>query len=487
MIGQVLRGRYRIIEELGQGSFGETYIAEDLDNRFKPRCVVKHLKPANRDPVFLESAKQLFDREAATLAGLGKQDQIPQLLASFEENQEFYLVQELIVGHPLSVELPANHRWQESKVIQLLTEVLSVLKIVHQQGVIHRDIKPDNLMRRQSDRKLVLIDFGVVKKGIVETGSQEPKNRTIVAGTYGYLSAEQERGDPKLNSDLYALGMIAIQALTGVHPKDLKTDSKTGEFAWQHLATVSPKLAKVLNKMVRVNYADRYQTATEASKAVQELQPKPLNWRLIKVAGGTVAASLLMVVLGNIISPPGVNPPPTASPSTSPGSSAPITPQPSGDPQRVKEGYINLEEALKKKDLKEADQITYELMLEIAGSQSKKQGRFEENEWNNFSCPDLGKIDQLWRDATQGTQGFSVQKKMLIEAKEVPLDYQVRVGWKDETEKWLVRPKYQPVEQTVVYEKEPDFQNPPPGHLPAKLAWWDTRDHRFERIYACKL
>jgi serine/threonine protein kinase len=486
MIGQVLRGRYRIIERLGQGAFGETYIAEDLDNRFNSQCVVKHLKPANRDPDFLTSARQRFYGEAETLAELGKQDQIPQLLAYFEEDQEFYLVQELIVGHSLSAELPPNHRWQESKVIQLLTEVLSVLKIVHEKRVIHRDIKPDNLIRRQSDRKLVLIDFGVVKKGIVETENQESYNQTIVAGTYGYLAAEQERGDPKLSSDLYALGMIAIQALTGIHPRDLKTDSKTGEFSWQHLATVNPKLARVLNKMVRINYTDRYQTATEALKAVQALQPKTLNWKLIAIAGGSVAVSLLVVILGNTLLRPVVNPSPTASPSAKPSSPTPI-PLPSGNPQSIKEGYSKLEKALKDQDLKEADEITYQLMLEIAGPQSKQEGRFGENEWKNFSCPDLGKIDRLWRDATQGTQGFSVQKKIITEMEGKPLPFQIRVGWRDEAEQWLVKPRYRPAEQTVDYELEPNFQNPPPGHLPAKLAWWDARDRRFERIYACRL
>ncbi|KAM3108296.1 GUN4 domain-containing protein [Phormidesmis sp. 146-20] len=179
-------------------------------------------------------------------------------------------------------------------------------------------------------------------------------------------------------------------------------------------------------------------------------------------------------------SSPIVQPTPESAPSNQP-SDKPSTEQVDDDP------FKELKQALEQKDFKAADQATYKLMLESAGQKSKEQGRFDQQEWEQFPCSDLQAIDKLWVDSTGGTQGFSVQKKMLIEAKEVPLAYQVRVGWRDASGKWLVTPRYSGSKKTVIYDKEPNFKSPPPGQLPAKFAWWDARDRRFERIYACKL
>jgi serine/threonine protein kinase len=91
-------------------------------------------------------------------------DRVPRLFAHFEEKSEFYLVQEYINGHPLSTELISGQPWAEASVAQLLTEIVEILAVVHQHNVIHRDIKPQNLMRRSHNKKIVLIDFGAVKE-----------------------------------------------------------------------------------------------------------------------------------------------------------------------------------------------------------------------------------------------------------------------------------------------------------------------------------
>ncbi|HEY9802423.1 MAG TPA: serine/threonine protein kinase [Leptolyngbyaceae cyanobacterium] len=278
MIGKLLDHRYQVIRVLATGGFGQTYIAQDTRRPGNPTCVVKHLKPATSDPRVFETAKRLFNSEAETLENLGHHDQIPRLLAYFDENQEFYLVQEFIDGHTLTEELIPGNRWSESQVIQLLQEVLGILEFVHNQGVIHRDIKPDNLIRRTADRKLVLVDFGAVKQlrtQMVTVGGQP--TATVVIGTPGYMSTEQGQGKPRPNSDIYALGIIAIQALTGLSPTELQEDPQTGELIWRHLVNVSERLAVVLNKMVRYHFKDRYQTATEALQALQAaINPVPV-------------------------------------------------------------------------------------------------------------------------------------------------------------------------------------------------------------------
>ncbi|MEC4812953.1 MAG: protein kinase [Scytonema sp. PMC 1069.18] len=272
MIGQLLAGHYKVLEVLGEGGFGQTYVAEDIHLPGNPKCVLKHLKTSSNDPEILETARRLFLKEAETLQQLGNHDQIPRLFAYFEENQEFYLVQEFISGHPLSRELIPGQRWTQSQAIEMLIEVLSILEFVHSHGVIHRDIKPDNIIRRASDNRLVLIDFGAIKQLRNQTANRTGKNNiTLIVGTRGYMPSEQIRRLPRSSSDIYALGMMGIQALTGVYPHEFQDDPNTGETLWQHLASISPGFATVLTKMTRYHFKDRYQTATEALHALREL------------------------------------------------------------------------------------------------------------------------------------------------------------------------------------------------------------------------
>ncbi|KYC39905.1 serine/threonine protein kinase [Scytonema hofmannii PCC 7110] len=282
MIGKLLDHRYQVIKVLATGGFGETYIAKDTKRPGSPVCVVKHLKPASSDSKVFDTARRLFHSEAETLEKLGNHDHIPRLLAYFDENQEFYLVQEFVEGHPLSDELHPNRRWSESQTIAMLQEVLGILKFVHGQGVIHRDIKPDNIIRRSSDGKLVLVDFGAVKQLRVSSGYSAHTqlftvagnhSATVAIGTPGYMPTEQGQGKPRPNSDLYSLGIIAIQALTGVAPMDLQEDTYTGEILWQHLVPVSNNFEAVLSKMVRYHFKDRYQSASEALQSLQLFAP----------------------------------------------------------------------------------------------------------------------------------------------------------------------------------------------------------------------
>lgn len=287
MPAKVLDGRYKLIKALGEGGFGRTYIARDMRRPGAPPCVVKQLKPASDDPSFIREARRLFNTEAETLEKLGKHDRIPQLLAYFEENNQFFLVQEFIEGHPLQYELappppqepqdgdePVRGRGKpilgkqlsEPEVVAILKDVLDILEFVHAEGVIHRDIKPDNLIRRKKDGKLVLIDFGAVKAlqegAQIETVNGESRF-TVTIGTPGYMPSEQCAGRPTFSSDIYALGTIAIQALTGNGPIDLPSDPDTGEIRWRNRAKVSNGLAMVLTRMVRYHYTQRYQSAKE--------------------------------------------------------------------------------------------------------------------------------------------------------------------------------------------------------------------------------
>ncbi len=272
---KTLRGHYQIIEHLGKGGFGETYLAADIDLPGSPRCVVKLLKPQCSDPTAMEIAKRMFEKEAETLHKLGSHPQIPMLLAHFEADAEFYLVQQFIQGESLSQELKPGRPISEMQAIAMLKDILSVLEFVHQQNVIHRDIKPANLIRRREDGKIVLIDFGAVKELSALTVDAEGQTSiTVAVGTPGYMPNEQQVGKPRFCSDIYAVGAIGIQALTGMHPKHIPEDAITAELLWHDLVdrhSCSPALIKILDKMIRYDFRQRYQSVTDVLNALESV------------------------------------------------------------------------------------------------------------------------------------------------------------------------------------------------------------------------
>ncbi|WP_293134648.1 bifunctional serine/threonine-protein kinase/ABC transporter substrate-binding protein [Microcoleus sp. bin38.metabat.b11b12b14.051] len=282
--GDILRQRYQIVSELGRGGFARTYIATDLDIPDNRLCVVKEIKqPSNSQ--LLPEARDRFEREVQALYLLGRHPQIPQLFESFEDNEKFYLIQEYIEGRSLREQFNQNPQWNETQVIDFLQDILPVIAFVHQNNVIHRDITPSNLIRRDCDGRIVLIDFGAVKEisSLEITDSGETRSRTIY--TEGYAPAEQLKGHPRRCSDIYAVGIIAIEGLTGLHPaKDFLIDSGQGDIVWRYstpdrpMVQISGDMETILNKMVRYYFTNRYQSAPEVLQdlnSIATLQPPP--------------------------------------------------------------------------------------------------------------------------------------------------------------------------------------------------------------------
>ena len=275
-----LAGRYKIVKPLGGGGVGQTFLAIDLQLPNTPTCVVKQFKPQLHSSQELAIAKRLFDTEAQALNDLGNHDQIPRLFAHFEQNGEFYLVQEFIEGQTLEAEIGNGQIWTQTKVVAALRDILQVLAFVHSSQVIHRDIKPANLIRRRSDRKIVLIDFGAVKslatdsiERLIEEGNT---TRTVVVGSLVYMPNEQLAGQPRFCSDIYALGLMCLQAITGLSFKELPKDKQTNEYSCalagaQVNIKTSLRLAAIIDKMVRYDYRQRFEDATEALQALNEL------------------------------------------------------------------------------------------------------------------------------------------------------------------------------------------------------------------------
>jgi serine/threonine-protein kinase len=303
---QLIENRYKIIQPLGSGGFGETFLAEDAHMPSGRRCVIKRLKPVTNDPKVYQLVQERFSREAAILEDLGANHaQIPTLYAYFESENLFYLVQEWIQGETLTAKVQQSSKLSESSVKAILVEILPVLEYVHSKGIVHRDIKPDNILLRQADAKPVLIDFGAVKEtmGTVMSNSGN-ESRSIVIGTPGFMPSEQAVGRPVFASDLYSLGLTAIYLLAGKSPQDLTTDPTTGEILWRQFApTVTPTLAGILDKAIHPSARDRYHSARAMLDDLQRGQ--------VPIAPGVVPPSIPPTVRSEAPPVAPVYPPPT--------------------------------------------------------------------------------------------------------------------------------------------------------------------------------
>ena len=272
MIGETLNKRYFVVSLLGMGLYGQTYLAEDSQAKGDSRCVIKEFEPKAKDTLSLRKAKYLFAREIKILKILGKSDRIPHLMGHFREGDKFYLVHQFIDGTDLASEL-GGRKWNAEQVVELLKEILEIVEVAHQEKVIHQDIKPSNIIRRKSDGRLMLIDFGSVKKLNNQMANAEGKTQlTVPIGTEGYIAPEQKSIKPRLASDIYGIGMIGIYALTGVEPKDIPLDHDTEAVQWHSLISTDETLTKVLDCMVAPDFRQRYTSASEALKTVRTLR-----------------------------------------------------------------------------------------------------------------------------------------------------------------------------------------------------------------------
>ena len=404
LIGKVLRQRYEIVEAIGRGGFGDTYTAIDRDFPGKPLRVVKHLSPTHTDVNSLKIAKELFQAEAESLSKLGENSQIPRLFSYFEEENEFYLVQELIEGRDLTSEFEPGKRWSESETIALITELLSILSIVHENDTVHRDIKPANIMRRRDDGKLVLIDFGAVKEKV--TADSTGLTTAIGIGTPPYMSPEQG-SIPGKYSDVYAVGVLGVLALTGLTARDLLMNSAGLQDIWRNLdIEVSPKLESVLERMTDSQFGQRFPDAASALEAIApKKEPQPVASRFKKKVLLALLGTLGLLGIG------------TATQAF-----------------LARPNYTQLETYLQNKEWKKADEETDKLILKIANEPSE----LDTESIQKFPCKALQKIDRLWSENSNGRFGFTPQKQTYLAtgnefnnpAESIYEKFGDRVGWR---------------------------------------------------------
>ncbi|WP_299414349.1 serine/threonine-protein kinase [Acaryochloris sp. IP29b_bin.148] len=422
----LLSGRYRAIRSLGVGGFSCTFAAVD-EQCLQAPCVIKQFIPPPTDASRVEKSVALFRQEASILKELGHHPQIPSLLAFLEEEGRLYLIQEFIEGQDLFQEAMQTGPFNEQQVQQLFTELLPILQFIHDQQVVHRDIKPGNILR-QANGSLVLIDFG---GSLQLEGQFRP-----ITGTPGYAAPEQLQGQVEAASDLHSLAVTGMRLLTGYltqEDADPFENPQQRHQVWHRLqVSIGPELTQIFDNLLQPDVRQRYQSATEVWQALSPnaSQSSPLLPHIQPVLSPFQPAmtTLTTIVLKSEV---GAN-------------------------------YTYLKELLSQQNYATADQETWNLLLKITGME--EQGALNIQAVQNCPLQDLKTLDLLWTEFSGGHFGFSAQKQIYQRlGGGQKLDYAVwqtfgkQVGW-------FMDEQWQPYEQLRF------ALNAPIGHLPACFA-----------------
>jgi serine/threonine protein kinase len=253
-----LRGRYQVAHPLGSGGFGRTFLGIDLELPHTPKVTIKVLRQDRGCLRFQSLAQKLFKHEAGALSRAGQHPQVPRLLDWFELAGKQYLIQEYIPGITLAEEFRQHGHFNEDSIRQVLQQILGILSYLQDQKIVHRDIKPQNLMRHALNQQIMLIDFGVAQLPIQPGSSPVEETASYPGGTLGYSAPEHFVNGSTNASDLYSLGATCVFLLRGIKPRYLPVHLETGRLLWDDpKLNLSARLRKVLNLMLSLNPKER--------------------------------------------------------------------------------------------------------------------------------------------------------------------------------------------------------------------------------------
>lgn len=260
-------GRYHCIEVLGEGSMGRTYLATDAET--DQQVAVKALYPSRLATI---KDLELFEREASILQRL-EHDQIPAYVDAFGQGDDeamcYYIVQSYVEGQDLRDHLDAGGRFSEEELIELMLSLTQILVYIHacDPTVVHRDLKPGNIILDETRRRPSLVDFGAVREVVRLTMG----GGSTIIGTFGYMPPEQLMGRAEPASDLYALGITALECLTRRTPTDLH-----GEDAGRMIdeVNVTDDFRRILRRLCEPRLDARYQSAQQLADDLESIRAK---------------------------------------------------------------------------------------------------------------------------------------------------------------------------------------------------------------------
>ncbi|MDJ0706581.1 MAG: serine/threonine-protein kinase, partial [Leptolyngbyaceae cyanobacterium MO_188.B28] len=264
-----LGDRYQAIHPLGQGQPSKTFMGLDRQKIVNSHCLIKVFPPQGKNRYAIEQAMERVRNKVIRFDAVAKHPQIPDLFAYFERGRTQYLVQAFIAGQSSAQQLQEKGVFSQAQICELLANILPLLQFLQDHRIIHRDIKPQNLIRRPGETDWMLVDFGVSKQAsqtrLTQTGT--------LVGSAEYAAPEQLVGKATFSSDLYSLGVTCIHLLTGLSPFEL-FDGATGKWYWRSVVTdVSDDLTTFLNRLLNASAKNRYPSATEALTDLAKIWP----------------------------------------------------------------------------------------------------------------------------------------------------------------------------------------------------------------------
>ena len=267
----LLQQRYRILNILEEGELGRIYLAIDR-GRNDAYCALEELVPSSQLPSTVTKAKEFFKQEVTLLYQL-QHPQIPRFWTTFEEQNRLFLVRDYTAGktygHLLEEQRDLGRAFSEAEVTEFLLQVLPVIGYIHSKGIVHRDLSPEHLVRRDEDGLPMLIEFGIVREFADKL--QATPHQQIPVGQSSYAPIEQRQaGQVAPNSDLYALAVTAIVLLTGKEPSAL-FEGDLMNWGWRRWTQIDDGFANILSRMLSPNPAERYQSATAVEHDLRSL------------------------------------------------------------------------------------------------------------------------------------------------------------------------------------------------------------------------
>ena len=262
MIGKTIGGKYQMVKYLGGSKNIHSYVVESLEQN-GDRYYLEILK-VNNTQSSLSSITQEIMAGFNHLSAVDKEKRIPEIIEYFVDESQIFVIQEYIEGKNLAQIVEDRFILSEGEVIDVLIAASSALKPFHRQQIVHGNIKPSSLIKRNNASKITLVDFSLINEAV----NSLPSNKT------GYIPPEQIAGRAASSSDIYALGMTAIHVLTGTPPHRLEKNPRTGEVLWHRKARISPSFAKILDKMICLDKSLRYQSLKRVVKDLKKIKNK---------------------------------------------------------------------------------------------------------------------------------------------------------------------------------------------------------------------
>lgn len=280
VVKRLLHGRFQFIRVVSTKHYSKTYLMADHDDPVHPKCIAKHLQLPSHNPITLKFLSDLLNKRINMLKRLGQEDGVAEILLATQEGRDFYCVRPYIAGQSLQAELTTQANHPDGYVHSLLQELLTTLVRVQDQGVVHQNLQPSNIIRCSNNR-LVLVDFSLVHESeqLYAPDSTNGSASEVVEASV-YLPDVRGRRFSRFNADHFAVGMIAIQVATGLSTEALPQMGQSNflqqvQLQLDECSNLDPQLKEILLGMVTPQPEKQFHRAKDILAQLLQMGDRP--------------------------------------------------------------------------------------------------------------------------------------------------------------------------------------------------------------------